>query len=338
VNKLKRLNIIVGANSSGKTAFLESLFMVAGPAAAASTFQLRALRQLGGQFQIVPDADSYYALWEDLFHWFDRNNPVSISAIGSAGASRSLTISYGPAEAPLLPFGTPQTNRSTQSAVFPQILFQWQHGDDPPVNVKPKVTQKGLEFEGSSSEYFPVILFGPHVTNAPDENARRFSTLSREGKDESIVKALKDEYSFLDGLGIEYASGIPSVFASVRGSTKKLAVGLLSDGVNKLLSILLGIATYPGGTILIDQIEDGFYYDRFESIWKTIYSFAVLHHAQIFATSHSRECLRALLPVAQEHTSDLCLLRTKRERTTCSISQFDGEGLLAALQKNGEIR
>src|ERR1700722_15913034 len=56
---LKRLNIVVGANSSGKTTLLESLFMVAGAAAPNAAFQLRALRQLGGQLQVSSDPASY---------------------------------------------------------------------------------------------------------------------------------------------------------------------------------------------------------------------------------------------------------------------------------------
>ena len=186
-----------------------------------------------------------------MFHWFDLKRIISISAVGSAGDSRSLTVSYGDTEKQLLPFGSesPATNRPIQTS-FPQISFAWRRGESEPVVVKPKITAKGLEFEGSSPEYFPAILFGPHTTNTPEENARRFSNLSKQGKAESIVKALRDEYPFLEELSIEYASGIPSVFAKVRGSSKKLAIGLLSDGINKLLGILLGIATFGGGTIL----------------------------------------------------------------------------------------
>ena len=75
---LKRLNIVVGANSSGKTTLLESLFMVAGASAANAAFQLRALRQLGGQLQVISDPSSYQGLWEDLFHWYKLDQIISI--------------------------------------------------------------------------------------------------------------------------------------------------------------------------------------------------------------------------------------------------------------------
>jgi AAA15 family ATPase/GTPase len=334
VSKLKRMNIIVGTNSSGKTSLLESLFMVAGAAAPNATFQLRALRQLGNQVQIAGDPSVYKALWEDLFHWYDQKKMISISATGSTSDSRSLSVYYTESSNQLLPFG----DQDVPSAIFPQINFEWKRGTEDPVVVKPKLTAKGLEFEGNSFEYFPVIFFAPHATSAPDENARRFSALSRDGNVDSIIEALKAEYSFIESLSIEYASNIPSVFASLKGSKKKLPLGLLSDGVNKFLGILLGIATFPKGTVLIDQIEDGFYFDRLESIWRTVHRFAVRHEVQMFITTHSRECLNAMRPVLEEYSSDFCLLRAKRDKTTSSVAHFSGSSMFAALQKNGEIR
>jgi AAA15 family ATPase/GTPase len=331
---LKRINIVVGANSSGKTTLLESLFMVAGASAPNAAFQLRALRQLGGQLQFVSDPSSYQGLWEDLFHWYKLDQIISIEATGSSQDSRSLLVYYDDSSNQLLPFGS----QSVPSAFFPQINFEWKRGNENAVLVKPKITPKGLEFDGASTEYFPLILFGPHASNTPDENARRFSALSRDGKSDSVIDALRREFSFLDSLSIEYASNMPSVFATVKGNSKKLPVGLLSDGINKLLSILLGIASFSRGTVLIDQIEDGFYFDRLRSIWEIIYSFAVLHNVQIFVTTHSRECLESMLPVVKAHVTDFCLLRAKRDKSSCSIQQFDGEGLLAALEKRGEIR
>ena len=229
VGGLKRVNLIVGPNSSGKTSFLESLFLVAGSAAAAAAFQLRGLRQLGNVVQLVSDSAAYQGLWEDLFHWFEQGRTITIDARGSAGDSRSLKVSYNESTSQLLPFGS----EVSQSVVFPQIVFEWQRGDETAVIIKPKITPQGLIFEGASTEYFPVILFGPHTANAPEENAKRFSALSKEGKSDSITRALKDEYPFLESLSIEYNSSIPAVFASVKGNSRKMQLACcLTESIN----------------------------------------------------------------------------------------------------------
>jgi AAA15 family ATPase/GTPase len=66
VANLKRMNLLVGKNSSGKSAFLEAIFLSSSSAAANASFQLRGIRRMGSQLINPIDAQSYYGLWEDL--------------------------------------------------------------------------------------------------------------------------------------------------------------------------------------------------------------------------------------------------------------------------------
>lgn len=336
VSGLKRINVIVGGSASGKTAFLEALFLNAGAAAPNIAFQLRALRQLGNQIQIVPEVSAYEGLWRDLFHWFEQDRTISIDAIGNENDSRSLRILYSGTGTQTLPYG----KQPVGGGFVPQIVFEWRRGEQEPVVVKPRFAAAGMQFEGGSIEHFPIIFFAPHAADTPEENAKRFSELSKSGKVGPVIDALRAEFPFIDSLSIEYLSNIPTVFASLANRTEKMPVGLISDGVNKLLSILLGISTYPKGTVLIDEFENGFYYERYESIWRTIYAFARFNEAQVFATTHSREFLRALIPTLQANARDFCLLRAEQSasRVDSMIARFEGEHLLSALSKDGEIR
>src|ERR1035438_4074977 len=110
------------------------------------------------------------------------------------------------------------------------------------------------------------------------------------------------------------------VFAELHEHNRKFPVGLVSDGVNKLLILLLGIAINKNGIILIDQIEDGFYFKRMASTWKVIDKFAKENGTQIFATTHSKECLDALLPVIEENEDDFALLRASRSDDSIRFS------------------
>jgi len=336
VSGLKRINVIVGGNSSGKTAFLESLFLVSGAAAPQVAFQLRALRQLGSQVQITADASAYQALWGDLFHWFDQEKTILIEAIGNQGDSRSLRVLYSTTGTQILPFG----QQPVGGGFLPQIIFEWKRGDGPPILVKPIMTGSGLQFEGASIDHFPVIMFAPHAADTPEEISKRFSELSKSARLNPVLEALRTEYPFIESLSIEYNSNIPTVFATLRGNERKLPIALVSDGINKLLNILLGISTFAKGSVLIDEFENGFYYERFESIWRTVYAFARFNDVQVFATTHSQEFLRAMIPVLQGNARDFCLLRAIRNDsgTASLITRFEGDQLLSALSKNGEIR
>jgi hypothetical protein len=334
ISGLKRVNVIVGKNASGKSAFLEAIFMASGASGPNVTFSFRAWRLLGNIIQITADANSYQALWADLFHWFDQDKTISIEVIGTAGDSRAMRILYSDTGSQVLPFGKQPVGPSN----MPQIIFEWKLGNEPPIIVKPKLTGKGLEVEGASIEHIPAIMFAPHTAETAEENAKRFSDLSKAGKVEPIVNALRAEYPFLDTLSIEYGAASPAVFASLKHNQRKMPVALISDGINKLLSLLLGMATYPKGSILIDQIEDGFYYSSMPSIWKTLYRFAVQYDCQIFATSHNIEYMRAMREVMHGNEDDFALLHAQRDNGTCSIRTTQGRFFEATLEQGFEVR
>jgi len=193
-------------------------------------------------------------------------------------------------------------------------------------------------FEGVSENYFLTHFVGPHIPNSPQENASLFSELSKDGRLQPVIDAMREEFPFVNTLSLEINSGFATVFAEVEGQKHRLPVGLISDGVHKLLTILLIIATSPNGTILIDEIEDGFYFKKMASTWKVIHGFAKANGTQIFATTHSQECLAALLPVLEANEDDFALIRASRSNGSIRFSVNDGRRFASALSQEFELR
>ena len=69
-----------------------------------------------------------------------------------------------------------------------------------------------------------------------------------------------------------------------------------------------------------------------------LHNFALTNDTQIFASTHSWECLQAAQATIQHHVGDFGLLRTEIAAQQRSVRQFDGERLLGALKQGGEIR
>jgi AAA15 family ATPase/GTPase len=88
----------------------------------------------------------------------------------------------------------------------------------------------------------------------------------------------------------------------------------------------------------MDEFENGLYYRNLEAIWKSIVEFSSVKNTQLFITTHSLECLRAMLPEISEAPEDFCLLRAERENGESHMKVFDGEHFEAALEENIEIR
>jgi hypothetical protein len=305
VHGLKPINIIVGENASGKTVFLESLYL-AMSGMPADAFQLREWRQL-----TLPAQRDSIEIWDDLFHQYDSSRPITISLQGS----QTLQIRRGPGG----------------------IEFHWKPGNEEIVST----LENQQEHSWLAAAYHTasqVESLGPHSLNNPQWLAARFSSLDKEGETRPVLSALQSEFPFLKDLSLALDGGNPAVFASLEGSKRKLPAALVSDGFNKLLGILLSIASASKGTLLIDQIEDGFYFKKLPSIWKIIHQFALEKGTQIFATTHSQECLSALLPVLEAHEDDFALLRASRSEGVSKLTVIDGKGFSSMLSQEFEVR
>jgi AAA15 family ATPase/GTPase len=348
VSNLKRVNLLVGPNSSGKSAFLESLFLSSSSSAPNTVFQLKAIRRMGNQIVAPTDALGYRSLWDDLFYEFNDGKKIWIKVGGNPNAdTRSLSIEYTTSLGEELPFGKPSVPaRTTLSAgSTPQIEFKWKRTGYPEVIARPTITttgvQVGIKLESTEVLYFPAIWFTPTGSDTPEEVAKRFAEIVKRGHISKIKDVITKEFPFIKDLTLLYQAGIPMVFADVEGTgrSKEMPVGLISDGINRLLGICLGIGYFSGGMVLIDQIEDGIHHKVLRSIWGSLYSLAKEFNVQLFISTHSSECIEAMLPTLKGNEADFCLLRAYRTKTDgCTIDSLTGDYLESALEQEIEVR
>ena len=79
-------------------------------------------------------------------------------------------------------------------------------------------------------------------------------------------------------------------------------------GVNKIVAILAAIATQK--VVLIDELENGIHYKKLPQLWFALNESAKTYGSQIFASTHSKECLGALLPAMADDENDFALPRS----------------------------
>jgi AAA15 family ATPase/GTPase len=331
---LRRFNIVVGRNAGGKTALLEALFLLAS-ANPQNVLKLRAFRGMGQEVQISNERAGFEALWRDLFHGFDQKATIKIAGTGSDSASRSLTIAYSDVANVTLPFGTQSAEPVSPTAA---IDFVWTKSNGEVLPVQAALTPQGLSFGPPTPADYPAIFLTPVFRESPVENAARFSELSKTGRHRPLIDALRSEFPFIEDLSVELHARVATVHATLRSMAEKVPLPFVSDGVNKLLSILLAINAFSRGLVLIDEVENGLYFDLMGHATATMLRFAEQVKTQLFVTTHSMEYLKSLLPIVLEHPDEFCLLRTTKDNGSSDIDQFSGAHFAAALEQGFEIR
>ena len=61
--------------------------------------------------------------------------------------------------------------------------------------------------------------------------------------------------------------------------------------MTRIVRLMLAIANSPGGVVLVDEVENGIHHSVLSKVWKSIATAAERFDTQIFATTHSYECI-----------------------------------------------
>ncbi len=329
---LAAINVVVGPNASGKTALLEGIFLASGGTPQIS-LRFRAWRGMGENVLVGGDRSSFESLWNDLF-FGQEGRPAYIELQDTIRGKRSCRIAYSEDSQLTLPPG----ERLVTSEIVTPLTIHWE-ADGKTLTAKAEVSpERGLVMTSVPSVIQAVFVHSGQQIG-PEANAQRYSELSKANRERGIVEAVQKLFPMIRSLSVEIGAGTNAVYASVEGLERKLPLPLVSAGINKYLSILLSIRSYPSGIVLIDELENGFYYATMEPLLSSIVSEAQVDGNQLFMTVHGMECMRALLPSIEKHPELFHLVRTRRlSDGRCDATQFPGVKLAAALEEGFEIR
>jgi predicted ATPase len=327
----QRVNLIVGRNGSGKTALLEALFLGAGGSAEIA-FRLKQLRGYEGTIS-GPQEEVGDALWRDLFYQFNKKQHVRIALLGSEHRNRTLEINFSePSEAATV-IRTKDRDESGETEQLP-IVFKWIGPGTRRATIKPRLKDGRVILSSVSALPEETFFFSAIHNYSSSETARRFSDLSRSFRDDEVKKIFFQYFPEMSDISIEIIGGSPMVSGKYEGISEKLPLNLASSGMTKMASILFALAHKKGGILLIDELENGIYYQLFPKLWASLLAIAKSNDAQIFVTSHSSECIRAAAAVAKENPGDFTLIETDHG----SIREIDGASFSEAIRQNIEVR
>jgi predicted ATPase len=346
VGPLARVNLIAGDNNAGKTALLEALWIHANP------INPRRAANIGRERGLSSTQQS--SLFEDWFPGYQTDLPIRLEATWKRDASRVLNIKRRDrtdSAQLLLPTSQESDFDEENIADFDydhEVAFEYV--DETGYKV---ISSAWLDEELTSS--LPRLSIERNESVPPQRircefvrtrNRQRhlqFSAIERRGSRaeiEEIVRLIEPKLRALTLISSE--RGLPSIYGDI-GMGALLPIALMGDGANRLLDLALAFLPARNGIILVDEIENGIHHSRLESVWKYLDQMSRRFNVQVFATTHSRECIAAAVKAfdASESMRDLNYIRLQRDKKTgqCRSIQFDDkESLKFAMSYPMEVR
>jgi hypothetical protein len=185
---------------------------------------------------------------------------------------------------------------------------------------------------------FQSVYIGTHGRPLPQEDASRFGELVRTKSENLLVGALQIVEPRLRALASIPIGGLSTIHADV-GLNNLIPLPLMGDGMTGLASLLLAIITTRGGVVLIDEIENGLHHSVLRDVWQVIDKAATSSNTQVFATTHSLECISAAQEAFHNANSDnFRLHRLERIDGHVQVVSYRQDVLEAAIEANLEVR
>jgi len=338
VDGLGRVNLVIGKNDCGKSALLEALQIADSERNAAHYLHASQRRRLRHDVT----HNNFDRFWRPLFFNLDAKLGLTIGVIiDRQNTWRVLEVHQGPVPEEIisdvegpddlveaeLPIGR------TSWSLELQLRTENEQSKQRIIAAGNRVRLPPPGGELGSGWATPGASVGP-------AEVRFVSELKRSGRDGELLELLRHIDGRLSGIEILAPSGSTAeLFVRLDEGTPLLPVALMGDGFQRCLEIGGCAAAHNWPTMFIDEVENGLHHLALEPLWRWLAIISRQRNLQVFATTHSEECIHAACRAfGGLEDEGLRVIRLDRLESGTRAVTYDRTLLETAVRTDTEIR
>jgi AAA15 family ATPase/GTPase len=153
----------------------------------------------------------------------------------------------------------------------------------------------------------------------------------------NLLKKIESRLENLESISA-YGEEQPTIHAELTAISKLMPLSQLGQGFNRLAYLYAGLLGQNANIALIDEIENGIHYSALPILWQGIANIARELDIQIFATTHSKECIRAASDAFKDSPDDFQVIRLVRKDDNIEAQIIPADYVEATLEMRGELR
>jgi hypothetical protein len=129
-------------------------------------------------------------------------------------------------------------------------------------------------------------------------------------------------------------------YLKINGDRGRTPLSSMGDGLTRLFHIGLAMVNASGGILLIDEFENGLHWEVQLQLWKALFEAANQFGVQVFATTHSNDCIQAFVEAQKDRLipNASYVYRLERKGESIHAHEFSPQGLEAAIRQGIEVR
>ncbi len=205
-------------------------------------------------------------------------------------------------------------------------------------------TKSGLDYTNYSREDARICLFVNCKSLSTELAQQIWADFSLTEKEDEILSALKiidekiEDFNFINMDG----RIVPLVKMTrlINGETRQIRIPIseLGDSLVHILNIIIAVLKCQNGVLLLDEAESGLHYTTQIKLWDMIYTIASRYNVQIFATTHSNDCIKAFAESGISGNNALLVRLSQKSERLFPIYYRDMEDVRYAINNGIEGR
>jgi AAA15 family ATPase/GTPase len=299
VEKLGQVNLIVGKNNSGKSTVLEALRIYAGNA---DRHLLEEIAKSHDELYFLKDEDIQpftTGVARPFFNFFSKKSsaPAYKFSISETTNNQYLSFQY------MHYVDFTKVDGLAYKAFFDEGLNEFYRVNKGQYERMENIRAKKLPMITGSLTNTPCGFVS--VTTPEMKQLAHFwddvLVAQQEDTVHDVLKLVHDGFKsliFIENPHNPNGGRVP--YMSVVGQERRTPLKSQGYGLQRLLQIALNIYQAKDGFLLIDEFENGLHYSVQEKVWGLIFEMAKRLNIQVFATTHSWDCIEAFSEVASK--------------------------------------
>ena len=323
--ELSRVNLLVGDNNCGKTCVLEAVEFLASRGDPAAF--MRAARRRGEVLTLRsarPGRPRLAPVFSHFFHGHELSIGAQFSIDGGSAPGRveaEVAPAPEPQPTPTL-FGDegyredPTPFEDELGSRFTYIIrFSSVNGSSAVEMASLRVGKEGiasLHTTGrppvghlANTEHDASVQFITPDSLATGAMAKKWDHVMMDGREQEVVQAMRilepklESIAFLSERSDYDRTSSMGIVVGLEGSRRRHPLGSYGDGMRRLLSLSVSLVQAQVGLLLVDEIDAGLHYSVMSDMWRLVVSAARSYDIQVFATTHSLDCIKGLAEFCQ---------------------------------------
>lgn len=354
---LGRVNLIVGKNNSGKSSILEALRIFASQGEPSTLFSILGSHDENLRFDNPLSGNARDDIDTSHRHFFpQRQFPERDGEaifIGDLEQQQFIQLEHRLYFELLEEFSdeTGETLRRRKRSPVEKNSPQLFENDIPPeqaifISTKqrsfwldladsPISSRRRFRMSTPDSREIPYVYI-PTDFITEDQLAAMWDRAALTAAETYLLKALRIIEPKVSGLAFVRKEGSSSfrdkeesrvAIVKIGDHSSPIPLASMGDGMTRLLQLVLSIFSAKGGMLLLDEFENGLHFSVQKQAWDLLMYLAKELDVQIFATTHSNDCIRAFSEASLEDSETQGILF----RLGRSVAPEDNQKVVAAI-------